>query len=51
MSPAAVGTPRIGGSLTIILALAALLVLGSAIAFFSMPGQSSAPPEIGRAHV
>jgi len=44
MSPAAVGTPRIGGSLTLILALAAALVLGSAIAFFSMPGQSSAPP-------
>jgi len=44
MSPAAVGTPRIGGSLTLILALAAALVLASAIAFFSMPGQSSAPP-------
>ena len=44
MSPAAVGTPRIGGSLTLILVLAAALVLGSAIAFFSMPGQSSAPP-------
>jgi twitching motility protein PilJ len=44
MSPAAVGTPRIGGSLTLILALAAALVLVSAIAFFAMPGQSSAPP-------
>jgi len=44
MSPAAVGTPRIGGSLTLILALAAALVLASAIAFFSMPSQSSAPP-------
>jgi len=40
---AASGTPRIGGSLTILLSVVALLVLASVIAFFTMQGGSSAP--------
>src|SRR3569833_2651057 len=40
----AVGTPRIGGTLTILLAVVAVLVLASVIAFFSMQGGSAAPP-------
>jgi twitching motility protein PilJ len=38
------GTPRIGGTLTILLSVVAVLVLGSVIASFSMQGGSSAPP-------
>src|SRR3569833_2526309 len=40
----AVGTPRIGGTLTILLAVVAVLVLASVIALFSMQGGSAAPP-------
>ena len=38
------GTPRIGGSLTILLSVVAVLVLATIIASFSMQGGSSAPP-------
>lgn len=40
---AASSTPRIGGSLTILLSVVALLVLASVVAFFSMQGGRSAP--------
>jgi len=40
---AASGTSRIGGSLSILLSVVALLVLASVIAFFTMQGGSSAP--------
>jgi twitching motility protein PilJ len=40
---AASGTPRIGGSLTILLSVVAALVLASVIAFFATQGGSSAP--------
>jgi twitching motility protein PilJ len=38
------GTPRVGGSLTILLSVVAVLVLATVIASFSMQGGSSAPP-------
>ena len=38
------GTPRIGGSLTILLSVVAVLVLATVIASFSMQGGSGAPP-------
>ena len=41
MSPASVGTPKIGGSLTILLALVAVLVIASGIAYFSIAGTST----------
>ena len=44
MSPASVGTPKIGGSLTILLALVAVLVIASGIAYFSIAGTSTATP-------
>jgi twitching motility protein PilJ len=40
---AASSTPRIGGSLTILLSVVAVLVLASVVAFFSMQGGRSAP--------
>jgi len=40
----AVATPRVGGSLTALLALVAVLVLGSGIAYFSLEGKDGGAP-------
>lgn len=39
----AAATPRVGGNLTVLLAIVAVLVLGSGIAFFALAPRSSAP--------
>lgn len=44
MSPASVGTPKVGGTLTILLAVVAVLVLASGIAYFSLDSSHSSAP-------
>src|SRR5882757_10432704 len=43
MSRAPVAAPKVGGSLTLLLALVAVMVLASGIAYFSVDGRSAAP--------